>query len=90
MLIYNSRKFYDRCVIIKSRSSYHNREEHDGGLGNKTSYGYLINGTKYFTTMAYKTEQHDVWIPYFSSMNMTYNGLPIGDAQNDNSKTLHR
>ena len=66
----------------------HNRESHDGGLDNKTSYGFLVEGTKYFTTMAYNTYYHYVAIPYFSSKDVTYKGLPIGDAQNDNRKTL--
>ena len=67
---------------------YHNREELFGGQENRTNYGYLINGTNYFTTMAYQTENHNVWIPVFSSSNITYNGSQIGDTQNDNSKTL--
>ena len=67
---------------------FHNREEHQGGQQNKSSYGLLIEGTRYRTTMAYHTEKHDVWIPFFTNKNLKYDGLPIGDEENDNAKTL--
>ena len=67
----------------------HNRETFkDGGHNNETGYGYLVNGTRYHTTMAYETRSHDIWIPYFSSKDLTYKGFPIGDAQNDNRAKL--
>ena len=57
-------------------------------VGNETGYGYLVEGTRYYTTMAYGSASNDVWIPYFSSKDLTYEGLPIGDAENDNRAKL--
>ena len=69
----------------------HNREEYNGGLSNTTHYGYLVKGTNYRTIMAYDThEQNNVRIPFFSSKDITYDGLKIGDAQNDNRRTLRQ
>ena len=65
----------------------HNRETMVGDLSNDTGYGYLVNGTKYRTTMAYPTDSN-IWIPYFSSKDLTYEGVPIGDADNDNRAKL--
>ena len=60
-----------------------------GDLSNETGYGYLVEGTRYRTTMAYQTTfVNDVWIPYFSSKDLTYEGVPIGDADNDNRAKL--
>ena len=66
----------------------HNGEAGDGGLGNETSRGYLVEGSNYLTAMAYPTQYHNVWIPYFSGKDLTYEGLPIGNAMNDNRRTL--
>ena len=57
-------------------------------VGNETGYGYLVEGTRYYTTMAYPTQSNNVLIPYFSSKDLTYEGLPIGDAENDNRAKL--
>ena len=56
-------------------------------VGNETgyAYAYLVEGIRYYTTMAYPTQSNNVWIPYFSSKDLTYEGLPIGDAENDNN-----
>ena len=68
----------------------HNREEMNGGLSNETDYGYsyLVNGTRYYTTMAYSTGSNDTWIPYFSSKDLAHEEIPIGDAKNDNRAEL--
>ena len=58
----------------------------DNDMG--TGYGYLVKGTRYHTIMAYGTEQHIQWIPYFSSKDLTYEGFPIGDVENDNRVKL--
>ena len=68
----------------------HNREAMNGGLSNATDYGYgyLVNGTRYYTTMAYSTGSNDTWIPYFSSKDLVHEEIPIGDAKNDNRAEL--
>ncbi len=40
--------------------------------------GYLIEGTKYATIMAYTTFHHNTYIPYFSNPDVTYKGHPVG------------
>ena len=38
--------------------------------------------------MAYPTTRHNRWIPYFSADFFKYRGLSIGDALNNNRRTL--
>ena len=64
----------------------HDRAEEGGGSVNETSYGYIVEG-KYRTTMVHSTS-NEAWIPYFSSKDISYDGIPIGDAESDNSRTL--
>ena len=66
----------------------HNREAEElgGGEHNETSYGYLAQG-KFRTSMVDHTLNEE-WIPYFSSKDITYEEMSIGDDKNDNRKTI--
>ena len=41
---------------------------------NNYNYGYYPEGTNMATIMAYPTETHDHWIPFFSSSSRLFNG----------------
>ena len=67
-----------------------NRElESNGGLvTHETGFGFHVRGSNFYTVMAYPTARYNEWIPYFSANNFKYKGLLIGDAMNDNRRTL--
>ena len=63
--------------------------EPDGGLvTQETGFGFHVKGSNFYTVMAYPTARHNVWIPYFSAEYFKYRGMPIGNAWNDNRRTL--
>ena len=59
------------------------------------NYGYYVEGTNKATIMAYPTEAHYDWIPYFSSRDLVIvsrdnkiNGMPLGDDKHDNRNQI--
>ena len=48
------------------------------------NYGNLLKGSNMATIMAYTDQTHNIKIPYFSSKELTYYGLRLGDAHHDN------
>ena len=52
-------------------------------------YYFSADGDKYHTVMAYETEgPGGTEVPYFSSPNYAYLGVPVGDDTHDNTRTL--
>ena len=51
---------------------------------NKSNYGYHMKGSKMRTIMAKWTKNFIYEIPQFSSKIHSYNGVPLGDSENDN------
>lgn len=56
-----------------------------------SGYYFTANGRNYHTIMAYGDDGKGgsyAEIPYFSSPNYTYEGVPVGDATHDNVRTI--
>ena len=69
----------------------HNREEiEDGGANDQSNYGYHMKGSCMSTILAYENETYFCIIPRFSSKDTTYNGVPLGNLQNDNRSQIMR
>ena len=62
----------------------HNREVMGGGSNNAYNYGYLMKGSKMRTIMAYPATGFSRWISAFSSKELKYKGVPLGNSKNDN------
>ena len=56
-----------------------------------SGYYFHIGGTGYYTIMAYNSDGYGNFyspVPYFSSPDYRYNGVAVGDATHNNSRTL--
>ena len=56
-----------------------------------SGYYFTANGQSYYTIMAYNTDGYGNYytaVPYFSSPDYTYDGVAVGDALHDNTRTL--
>jgi len=54
-------------------------------------YYFTVSGTKYHTIMAYDYDGYgNIYLeaPYFSSPDHTYEGVAVGDAKHDNTRTI--
>jgi len=58
-----------------------------------SGYYFTANGEKYNTIMAYNFDGYGNFyqpVPYFSSPDYCYEGVPVGDALHDNTRTLRQ
>lgn len=56
-----------------------------------SGYYFYVGSTGYYTIMAYNTDGYGKFyteVPYFSSPDHEYNGVAVGTAVNDNTRTL--
>ena len=58
-----------------------------------SGYYFTAGGKAYHTIMAYSTDGYGnsfESVPYFSSPDYEFNGVPVGDASHDNTRTLRQ
>ena len=67
----------------------HNREEFENGnLRGGSNYGYLMRGSHMRTIMAYWSYGYNRRVPRFSSRDLRYEGVPLGDSKHDNRNQI--
>ena len=70
---------------------HHNREDHktgDGGQEGQSNHGYHMKGSNMCTIMAYPNSTYPKNTMWFSSKDLTYKGVPLGDSQHDNRSQM--
>jgi len=69
----------------------HNREAGSVNTKYPTGYGFLMRPpveSGYRTVLAYNAAGYSNRVNYYSNPDVSFNGIPTGDAQNNNAKLL--